>query len=184
MSLFRTTAIAAALIGGTTAGANAAIVYATDAEIVVDGPRGTGGGRANISNALGSSLGDFFELGYGATVDFVFGRNFTGPGNTVEVTFSSPPPFVESVTVQAGRGGAFTTVASLTNDGAGAPGGVSFDFDGNFDTLRLIDTSPRTRATGGFDVDRISVSTIPVPAAGAGLLAGLGALTLLRRRKA
>ena len=182
MRTLNITVAAAALAMGFAAGAQAAPVYATEATIVADGPRGTRGGRDDVANALGDSLGTFFELGYGAVVDFGFGRNFTGDGNVVEVTFSDPPPFVESVVIEAGRNGVFTEIGTIDNSNARAPDGEDFVFAGNFDTLRLTDTSEVTRPFGGFDVDRISVSPIPLPATGAALLAGLGALTLLRRR--
>lgn len=182
MRTLKTTAAAATLVLGSAAGAQAATVFATEATIIQDGPRGTNSDRDNIENALGDSLGDFFELGYGAVVDFKFGRNFTGEGNIVEVTRSSPPPFIESVLIEGGLRGVFTEIGTVDNTGPIGGEGVTFAFSGNFDTLRLTDTSPQTRAFGGFDVDRVAVSPIPLPAAGFGLLAGLGALTLLRRR--
>ena len=168
MHALRTTAIAAALVAGSAVGASAAPVYATDATIVVDGPRGTNNDRADPSNALGSSLGDFFELGFGAVVDFSFDRFFTGPGSIVEVSFSADGP-LEQVLIQGGRGGAFTDIATITNKvpGAQTAEGAQFLFAGAFNTLRLIDQTPTGgRLAGGFDVDRISVSAIPVPAAG------------------
>ena len=185
MNALRTTAIAAALVAGSTVGASAVPIYATGATIVVDGPRGTANDRGNIANALGESLGDFFELGIGAVVDFTFGKPFVAPGNIVEVTFGSLTRFPESVQVQGGSGGVFTDLATLSNVGAQAPEGASFSFAGVYDTLRLIDTTTqRGSRPGGFDVDRISVSAIPLPATGAALLGGLGALLLLRRRLA
>lgn len=187
MNALRTTAIVAAVVAGSTLGANAAtVLYATDAAVVVDGPRGTANDRTNIGNALGSTVGDFFELGYGGVVDFTFGKLFTGPGHVVEVTFSVPPRFPESVQIQAGRKGVFTDVAIVTNAQAQFVPGASFDLSGAYDTLRLIDTSPvRANApTGGFDVDTISVAAVPLPAAGLMLLGALGGLALFGRRKA
>ncbi len=186
MHVLRTTAIAATLVAGSAFGAGAAPVYATDATVVVDGPRGTNNDRANLANALGDSLGDFFELGFGAVVDFTFDRFFTGPGSVVEVSFSANGP-LESVLIQGGRGGVFTDLATVTNKAPGAqsPEGAPFAFAGAYKTLRLIDQSPTGgRPTGGFDVDRISVAAIPVPAAGALMLGALGAFGLLRRRSA
>ena len=184
MHALRTTATAAALVAGSAVAADAAPVYATDATIVVDGPRGTNNDRGNLSNALGESLGDFFELGLGAVVDFTFDRFFTGPGSVVEVSFSADGP-LESVLIQGGQGGAFTDIATVTNRDAGAqsPEGAQFAFSGAYETLRLIDqTDPDGRATGGFDVDRVSVSAIPIPATGALMLGALGAFGLMRRR--
>lgn len=185
MNALRTTAIAAAIVAGSALAANAAtMLYATDATIVTDGPRGTNDDRANIANALGSEVGDFFELGYGAVVDFTFGRLFTGPGHVLEVTFSVPPKWVESVQIQAGRGGVFTDVATISNAQAQFEPGARFDLAGAYDTLRLIDTSPvrENAPTGGFDVDYVSVAAVPLPAAGLMLLGALGGLALFRRR--
>lgn len=183
MTLLRTAAIAAAVVAGSTVAASAAPLYATGAQIVQDGPRGTANDRANLANALGSELGSFFELGYGAVVDFTFAMNFTGPGSVVEVSFGNPASNPEFVQVQAGLGGVFQDVATLSNAESQLPDGGVFQLAGTFDTLRLIDQTPVTRSTGGFDVDRVSVAAIPVPAAGATLLGALGALVLFRRRK-
>ena len=184
MHALRTTAIATALVAGSTVGAAAAPVYATDATIVVEGPRGTNNDRGNLANALGESLGDFFELGFGGVVDFTFDRFFTGPGSVVEVSFSATGP-LEQVLIQAGRGGMFEDVATVTNKdpGAQSPEGAQFAVSGAFGTLRLIDQTPTDgRPFGGFDVDRISVSAIPLPATGGLALAALGGLWLMRRR--
>lgn len=171
----------AALMGGA---ANAATVFATNATIVKDGPRGTADNRNVIGNALGSTMGDFFELGLGAIVDFTFGQNFTGPGNVVEVTFNTVSNHPESADIFLGSGGTFTKLTSISNVQAQGPSGASFDFAGVFDTLRLVDTTARRgQSTGGFDVDVISVAAVPLPASGLLLLAGMGGLGALRRRR-
>ncbi|MGX0978396.1 hypothetical protein ACSSVY_004136 [Roseovarius sp. MBR-51] len=73
-------------------------------------------------------------------------------------------------------------------------GNPVFTFDGIFDTVRLTDLTlalfggnpsnlSTQAATGGFDVDAISVSAVPLPAAGFLLVGALGGLAALRRRK-
>lgn len=167
----------------------ATIRYADAASIVVDGPRGTSNGRADITASLGSTLSapgapSFFELGYGAIVDFTFGGLFRDFVNISEVTFGKVASLPESVIVQLGRGGVFTTLATLSNLDSQGAAGATLTFAGRFDTVRLIDTSPVRGRTGGFDVDRIAVAAVPLPAGGMLLLGALGALALGRRRRA
>lgn len=184
MTTFKTVAIAALLAAGSAAGASAATLYATDATIVTDGPRGTANDRANLANTYGEGIGDFFELGFGGVVDFTFGRLFTGAGSLVEVTFGDASKFPETARIQAGRKGVFTDVATVLNGEAQPPVGALFNLTGIYDTLRVIDETAVRGKTGGFDVDRISVSAVPVPAAGALLLGALALFGLVRRRAA
>lgn len=182
----RTTLLAALAVLGLGAAAQAApVIYATGASIVTDGPRGTANDRDDIANAFGAPDGSFFELGYRGVVDFVFGQRFRGPGALFEITFGNVAAFPEAVRVLVGNAAdpaSFTQVALLSNLAATQPGGATFDVPGVFDTVRLIDASPRRGRTGGWDVDSIAVAAVPLPAAGGLLLAGLGALALRRRR--
>jgi hypothetical protein len=186
MRTFSIIAAAAALVAGPVVTAEARTVFATEATIVEDGPRGSRDGRDEVSSALGDDLDTFFELGFGGVVDFTFGVLARGEINVVEVS-SSPRPqaLVEEATVSVGLDGVFTEIGTATALDGQAPEGFVLNSPGLFDTVRLTDISPiRGGATsGGFDVARISVAAIPLPATGAALLAGLGALTLLRRRR-
>jgi hypothetical protein len=177
----------AALVALAATGASAATLYATGANIVVDGPRGTENDRDDITNAFGEADGAFFELGRFATVDFTFGQDFRGPGNIVEVTFGDVASFPESVDVFGLQdGGDPVFLATIGNLDAEDEDGATFAFNGIYDTLRLVDTSlaPNGLLRGGFDVDSIAVAAIPLPAAGLLLLGALGALGLARRRAA
>lgn len=157
--------------------------------------RGVANGRDNALNALGAADGGFFELGFGSTADFTFGTLFNGDVTAFEVTFGTPGAFPEIVEVSVGLGAApFTTIGTLTNsDASGANGGsLTITGGGLFDTVRLTDMSPVTSTfendvngnpVGGFDINAVRVSAVPVPAAGLLLLGALGGFAGLRRRR-
>jgi len=157
--------------------------------------RGVTNDRDNGLNALGAPDSAFFELGFGSTAFFTFGTLFNGDVTAFEVTFGSPGAFPEVVEVAVGLGMApFTTVGTLTNsDASGANGGsLTITGGGLFDTVRLTDMSPLTSTfendvngnpVGGFDVNAVRVSPVPVPAAGLLLLGALGGFAGLRRRR-
>lgn len=181
--------------------ADAATIYATSADIIVDGPRGTSNDRANINNAFGKADGAFFELGYDAVVEFQFGdptgQRFFGPGSLIEITFNNDPNWKEAVRIEVGMKGdetSFKTAEPNPFVNISTFGNPIFSFKGIFDTVRLTDmtkkvfggdfTNASTKpSTGGFDVDSISVSAVPLPAAGFLLVGALGGLAALRRRR-
>jgi hypothetical protein len=189
------TILAAAAICGMTGGAAqaATMVYATDAQIIVPGDRGTANDRDNIANAFGAADGKFFELGYDAVVDFYFDRDFQGPaGRVVEITFGNAQSWLEGVRIEFGNtvNGVFTLLATATPNPLLNTGNGLFSFSGGpFNTVRLTDVTCRIPggqckgSSGGFDVDSISVAAVPVPAAGLLLLSAVGAAAALRRRK-
>lgn len=174
------------------------VIYASDAEIIVPGPRGSADDRDDITNAFGAPNGDFFELGFGATVDFYFATGFTGPGTVVEITGGTPAAWIEGVQIEVGAtdaSGVFTSMAVVTPGVLLNTGDGSFAFAGGpYNTIRLTDVTCdpvlvpggkcNTR-TGGFDVDSIGVmAVVPLPAAGLMLLTAIGGTVALRRRKA
>ncbi len=172
--------------------AAAATIKPTGATIVTNGPRGTANDRDDITNAFDNDVSSFFELGYDAVVDFTFGALFKGPGHVIEITGLNKfdPGWVEAVKIEVGRNGVFTTAAPNPYYNTDANNKVAFTFSGIFDTVRLTDVtlaygsaSAKAGSTGGFDVADISVSAVPVPAAGFLLLGALGGLAGLRRRR-
>ena len=142
--------------------------------------RGTSNDRANPLNALGATDGKFFEIGRLSSIDLTFGSLFAGTAAVVEVTFGNRAGFVEFAEIFVGRDGVFTKVADISN--AMQTTVVSLG-TGTFDTLRIVDATPGS-GTGGFDIDSVRVSPVPVPAAGFLLLGGLAGLVALRRRSA
>jgi hypothetical protein len=174
--------------GGFDDGWATSITYEDDNTIA---RRGTNNGRDDPLNALGAPDGDFFEIGFGSTVDLTFGVGFNTSASVFEVTFNSVPSFPESVDLYVGDAGTFQFITSVSN--LSAQGGVTVALPsvGSFDTVRLIDTSPLSSSIesdaygplGGFDLAGVRVAPIPLPAAGWMLLAGLGGLAMVRRRQ-
>lgn len=162
-------------LGGTDGGFATSITFDEAAR------RGTSNDRDNALNALGATDGEFFEIGLRSTVDLTFGTLFTGSGSIVEVTFGrSPSSALETAEVRAGLNGTFTLIGTISN--ALETSTVTFGA-GVFDTLRLTDTTSTNATTGGFDIDSVNVSAVPLPAAGLLLIGALGGLMGMRRRK-
>ncbi|MEM7745794.1 MAG: VPLPA-CTERM sorting domain-containing protein [Pseudomonadota bacterium] len=155
--------------------------YATAITFDPSAARGTSNNRADPLNALGSPDGDFFEIGTGSTIDLTFGTLFDTSATIFEVTFGSASRFPESAKVEVGLGGTFESVGSITNVAAQGGGVLTIAGLTNnvFDTLRIIDTS--SQRPGGFDVDAVRVSPVPIPAAALFLLTALGGFGLIRR---
>ena len=152
--------------------------------------------RSDLGNALGASdayqsgsvYGGFYSLGIGGSAVFGFGTNFGAPGSVVEVTAGSRSSHLERITVEAfnimtsvwefvglidNQGPTSLTLAVSLNLAPGAA----------YSHLRLTDTSPVVQGRDGWDIDSISVSAVPLPAAGFLLIGALGGLAALRRRK-
>jgi len=142
--------------------------------------------RTDPNAVIGPADGVFYSLGFGGYLVLDFGSGLvTSPGAVTEVTFRLEG-YLEKMQVFVSKTLDFLepAVATISNQVAGLPGGTSFSFttDG-FRYVKLVDISPSgSGPRDGFDIDSISFTPVPVPAAGlllGGALAGLGAL---RRR--
>lgn len=202
MNTFKTLLAGAALAMTASAG-NAAVHYATE---VVSANYGVctasevsckENGRKNVQNAIGSPESDngkFYSLGFEGDLTLAFGKQFSDPKNVMvwEVTYSAtgnqPPAdnHREAVDVYAILGVMETFIGTLYNYGSDTlKASVPFEF------IKLVDVTRRefndmnggTSSYDGFDVASVGVAPIPLPAAGTLLLAGLGGLAALRRRK-
>ena len=198
-SIFRTVALSAGILmtpmvsqaaivtvgpGGFDAGWATEITYDNDLAAM---KRGTANGRDNGANALGANDGDFFELGYEGWAEFTFGTSFDTSVTIFEVTFGTVANWYEEAEVWVkGGAGAFNFAGTISNAAAQGGGSVSLIGFGVLDTVKLIDNSPvrPNTTTGGFDVDAVRVSPVPIPAAawlfGSALLGFFG---VSRRRK-
>jgi hypothetical protein len=189
MNIVKTLSLAAVL-AASAASANAAVVYATSVDSYVQGTNTITGGfipaRAITANATGAPDGNMLSLGFGGSAIVSFGTKFIGPGKIWEITFGNKRtgtlPYIETVKVSLGLNGIFTYIGNVSNTTAVT--GDSFNFAGTFDQILLEDISPLGPERDGFDIDAISVTAVPVPAAGLLLLSAIGAVAAVRRRSA
>lgn len=170
-----------AMLAGAAPAAHAAPLYADNVVSFTQGSvERVLPGRSDPTAALGAADGSFVSLGFGGSLVLTFAQPFRAIGQIVEVTFNDRSRHKESADVYAGDGVTWTLIASVKNYLS-----TSFSAAGTFTHLKIVDTSDASGATfDGFDIDSVSVSPVPVPAAGlllGGALFGLGAL---RRRKA
>lgn len=187
------TLLAGAVFALTASGANAAVVYA---DKVVSASYGTCSAssklctvndRKNTNNALGATDGAFYSLGFGGSLVVGFAKSLFPAGSVSisEITFNRLVGHHEAVKVSTldAMGNLVEILGTLTNDS----GNGSLIAKQAFTYIRLDDVTkavfPGTTSYDGYDVDSVSIAPVPLPAAGAMLLAGLGGFAALRRRR-
>lgn len=180
--MFKTFAMAAILTGATAVAADAALVYPTS--VLDHDQNGTvvAASRSNPDAALSNGPdGNFYSLGIGGSLTLDFGRLVTGEGLITEVTYNTTN-YYEYANLYTSRDGVtWTTLALAFN--ADAVDGESLFSDTAFRYLKLVDASEGGRKRDGFDIDSVGFTPVPLPAAGFALLAGLGSLAAMRRRR-
>jgi hypothetical protein len=179
---FALAAAASASIVAAAPTAQAATVFASSVAEYVEGAGIVSPARRITDNALGAPDGAFLSLGLGGSAVFDFGTAFRTSVTLTEVTFGNRAGHVESALVYGLQvlGGPATLLGAITN----STSSVTLAFDGVFQLLQVVDTSPALRGRDGFDIDAISVVAVPLPAAGGLLALGLiGGAAMLRRRK-
>lgn len=204
-------AAAAVFIGLASAGAANAVTYATTVVDFSPGTGVHTPDGADETNATGSPDGRFVSLGNGGSITLSFGKAFRGPGAIFEVTngctgtrnggdggvCSNWQEQVE-VFVSNSADTDFISQGIVKNGGAGNPKSTSLAITGGpFTFVRLVDRTAelprigsdtvandrRFASNAGFDVDAVSVTAIPLPAAAWLLLGGLGAMGLVARKR-
>ena len=171
--------LAAAAAVGMTGMASAATIWAS---AITDASKANapGSARGDYASALGATDGSFYSLGLGGYAVFTFGAEFRAPASVVEITFGNRNNHKESVDVYGSADGVsftyLTSVPNLSKDN-------TFTFAGSYNFLKLQDTSEVVAGRDGFDVDSISVTPVPLPAAGLLLAGGMGLLGARKLRR-
>ena len=185
------TFVAGAVLAASAVSANAASYYA---DKVISSTPGTYEinypGRRDTSKALGAGDGAFYSMGLGGSLVVGFAQSLFDANNEVsafEITYDRAVGHDEAVDVYSVLNGVETYLGRLLNnvEMSSVRAKVAFEYIKLVDVTRIEfpDTTSSQRSRDGFDVDSVSVAAVPLPAAGLMLLAGLGGLAAVRRRK-
>jgi hypothetical protein len=185
--------LASAALAVSAGAASASTIYANTVISSSQGactvPGGCLADRSDPTAALGAPDDKFFSLGNGGHIVLGFaGAPFgSGTATTYEVTTNRKNDHKEAIEVYSifqGVQSALLGVITNFNESG------SVFVTGAFDSIKLVDITytlfPDTTSFDGFDVNAVGisdVSPIPLPAAGFLLLAGLGGLAAVRRKK-
>jgi hypothetical protein len=187
MNVLKTLLAGAALAASQQAGANAATYYA---DKVIDANLGScttcaDPARQDANRALNIGDSKFYSMGLGGDLTVGFSKPLFFPDRNVsvfEITYNRTIGHNEAVDVYSILGGVPTYLGRILNDVASS----SVKATSAFEYIRLVDVTldEFPSASGdGFDVDSISVAPVLPLTAGLMLLAGVGGLAAMRRRK-
>ncbi len=136
---------------------------------------------------------DFYSLGLGGSLVIQFDPAFTGPVMAVEITNGRASSSHDEAAEIYGSvdGIVFDLLGTIDNQIGAATGSrgtrSTLTFTQTYSFLGFKDVSKAmfagTRSEDGFDLDAISVATIPLPATALMLLAGVGGLGAMRARR-
>lgn len=198
---FRTFGVAAAVLAGSAFAASAATLSVVSADCdPSQGATGNAGAglvctsdpARNDSGAvnLGAGDGSFYSLGLEGALIVEIDPAFTSPLSVLEVT-NANSNHKEAASVWGSIDNiTYTLLGNVTNQNGGQTiGGVqTLTFAGAYNFLMFVDISKSLFAnsgtTDGFDLDAISVSEVPIPAALGLFVAGVAGLGAMRKRRA
>lgn len=147
------------------------------------GPDACSPDRCDAENALGSPDGTMYELGRGGELVVDFGQVVTGPITIYEITNGDPNNWIEGVRVYAILQSVETLVGEVFNNDQNVVGGVlTLSYSNWFDGLRLVDITPSGTRGNGADIDAITASAVPLPAAAWLFISALAGAGLMRRK--
>lgn len=188
------TLLASAVLAASAAGANAA-TYTADTLVSATAGACTGtvsgcaaDDRQNTANAVDGNASTFYSLGLGGSIVVGFseivGNIMPSAVSVFEVTFKRSSGHKEAADVFAiDESGAESLLGRITNK----IGENSVFATAAFKYIKLVDVTtaefPTSTSFDGYDVAKVSIAPVPLPAGGLMLLGGLGGLAALRRRK-
>ncbi|WP_187429609.1 hypothetical protein ROLI_024850 [Roseobacter fucihabitans] len=161
-------------------------------------------GRSVVTNLTDGDVDTFYSLGIGGSLTASIAPQLIAGASLIEVTFNNTPSFPESAQVYLGIDTSGILLGELFNFASGvsstsangasiitAPntpstGRTSFVIDlgvNSGSALTFVDTTSGTGNKDGFDIAELSIAAVPLPAAGLLLLAGIGGLAAVGRRK-
>ena len=173
------------------AGADAAVYYPTQVSAEYGLCKGKthfceANDRKTVSNAIDDDASTFYSLGFGGSILLRFAMPMTEVAKTIlisEVTFGRIGNHKEAADVYAINGKDETFLGRITN----LFGESQIFTNASFEFLKLVDVTQvqfaSTTSHDGFDVGKVSIAAVPLPASAALMLAGIGTLATLRRRK-
>lgn len=142
--------------------------------------------RLDATNAVDGDTSTFYALGLGGSILLSFAMPLPEVSKTISVfeeTFNRAHGHKEAADVYAVNGTEETFLGRISN----LVGESKIVTNASFQFLKLVDVTrrqfPGSASYDGFDLAKVNVAAVPLPATGLMLLGGLGGIAMLRRRR-